>query len=287
MFTEARPPIFVGGTGRSGTTIVARIIGSHPDIQMIPIEIRFIVDPGGLCDLVAGRTDVREFSASLTGKWWHRQRKDGSTRGLHKIVERDIVEEALHELHSSSVRDPSSARRLAHRILDPVATAFDASRWVEMTPPNASRGVELGRIFPEMKLIHVVRDGRDVACSVSPLVWGPADPLSALEWWADRLLEAHRACEGLTSDHLFQTRMESLCTEPDQTIERLFDFLDERPDPSVERFVRRWVNSERAHIDRWKEDVELHAHEAFQRQYAGLIARLSSEGAPTGLWRLD
>jgi len=40
-------PIFVGGTGRSGTTVTAMALGSHPRIHMVPIEVRFIVDPGG------------------------------------------------------------------------------------------------------------------------------------------------------------------------------------------------------------------------------------------------
>jgi hypothetical protein len=49
-------PIFVAGTGRSGTSQLANILGEHPQIHRIPIETRFIVDPGGLRDLADALT---------------------------------------------------------------------------------------------------------------------------------------------------------------------------------------------------------------------------------------
>ncbi|MGW4498933.1 sulfotransferase family protein [Micromonospora sp. NPDC004336] len=49
-------PIFVAGTGRSGTSRIADIIGEHPLIHRIPMETRFLVDPGGLRDLADALT---------------------------------------------------------------------------------------------------------------------------------------------------------------------------------------------------------------------------------------
>ena len=44
--------IFIAGTGRSGTTHLGKLLGMHPQIYHIPVESRFIVDEGGLEDLV-------------------------------------------------------------------------------------------------------------------------------------------------------------------------------------------------------------------------------------------
>lgn len=43
--------IFIGGTGRSGTTVLAKTLGRIPEIYTFPRELRFHVDPGGLSQL--------------------------------------------------------------------------------------------------------------------------------------------------------------------------------------------------------------------------------------------
>jgi hypothetical protein len=73
---SAPSPVFVAGTGRSGTSQLADIIGQHPLIHRIPIETRFIVDPGGLRDLadaltirfdpIVGEDALRRLSDLLT-----------------------------------------------------------------------------------------------------------------------------------------------------------------------------------------------------------------------------
>jgi hypothetical protein len=49
-------PVFVAGTGRSGTSLLADVIGEHPRFHRIPVETRLIVDPGGLRDLADALT---------------------------------------------------------------------------------------------------------------------------------------------------------------------------------------------------------------------------------------
>lgn len=48
--------IFIGGTGRSGTTILYNLLGSHKDIFAFPIEMRFIIDDNGVVNLVDALT---------------------------------------------------------------------------------------------------------------------------------------------------------------------------------------------------------------------------------------
>lgn len=48
--------IFIAGTGRSGTTRLNEILGQHPDISSLSFESRFLIDPGGLQDLVDALT---------------------------------------------------------------------------------------------------------------------------------------------------------------------------------------------------------------------------------------
>ncbi len=44
--------VFIGGTGRSGTTVLGYTLSLHKRIFTIPFETRFILDSGGIMDLV-------------------------------------------------------------------------------------------------------------------------------------------------------------------------------------------------------------------------------------------
>ena len=49
-------PVFSGGVGRSGTTIVGRILKNHTEVFAgSPFEIKFITEAHGLIDLVFGQ----------------------------------------------------------------------------------------------------------------------------------------------------------------------------------------------------------------------------------------
>ena len=54
--SDNHPPIFVVGTGRSGTTILYKSLGCHTAVHTFPREMRFLIDPHGLMDLVDGLT---------------------------------------------------------------------------------------------------------------------------------------------------------------------------------------------------------------------------------------
>ena len=58
---ERRELVFVGGTGRSGTHVVARLLGEHSRFAAVPIECRFHCNPSGLADVVTGRATPEEF----------------------------------------------------------------------------------------------------------------------------------------------------------------------------------------------------------------------------------
>ena len=42
--------IFIGGSGRSGTNILRKLLARHSKIGSLPFEYRFIIDPDGIID---------------------------------------------------------------------------------------------------------------------------------------------------------------------------------------------------------------------------------------------
>lgn len=58
---ELSRPVFIGGTGRSGTSLMGTVLNSHPALCMPCHENKLIVERGGLKDIVArlsGRYDI-------------------------------------------------------------------------------------------------------------------------------------------------------------------------------------------------------------------------------------
>ena len=83
-------PVFVGGTGRSGTTVVGDLLGNHSQIRTsTPIEIKFLTNKSGLVDVVFGYSSEIEKSAgkvSIFNFRTYRKRKKKEKARLEKIL---------------------------------------------------------------------------------------------------------------------------------------------------------------------------------------------------------
>ena len=114
--SDPSPLIFVGGTGRSGTHVVAELLGRHSSLHAIPIECRFHANPKGLAEVVTGAATPSDFLEKLRRYWWHRvrlggralvrarwrARGEGKERGLHKIVAKDTFETAARRFEDAT-----------------------------------------------------------------------------------------------------------------------------------------------------------------------------------------
>lgn len=268
------PPIFVGGTGRSGTTITGKILGSHPAYDMIPFEVRFITDKGGLCDLMEGRTGIKGFGNRCLDQWWHRTEK----QGFFLLTDQPTLRAALYELGQGLKTDRYAAgARFVHRMLDPFALKHGKEGWVEMTPPNVMVADTLARMWPNAYQVHSVRDGRDVACSVVPLRWGPGELETALDWWAKELTEAFEVSDRIPGTVLTVQMEELILSAREREYARLLEFTHLDDAPRLRTFFDGQVTPEQAHIGRWKHDVpeadQAHFNAHHDRLAAGILAR--------------
>jgi hypothetical protein len=273
--------LFVGGTGRSGTTVLGRLLGAHPDYIKIPSESKFIAGSGGLCDLALGVADFKEFESRIRSHFFHNR----AGRGLHAVTDFGTIEAALPRLRDGLRSDPwAAASEFAHTLLDPVTTRKNARAWVDMNPGNVFRGEHLLRLFPNMKLIHIVRDGRDVAASVTPLTWGPDDLDEALDWWASRVKRGFRASDHVPADRVLVVQMEDLfLRDREAQYARLLAFAGLDDGPVMHGYFDEHVKGSDAHIGRWRHDVpadRLEAFEARHQQYVDDLRRLGRPYAP-------
>ena len=214
----------------------------------------------------------------MLGRWYHR----GPTKGLHLVLKPEQIEAALPILRERLEADPwSAARDFARRLMDPLAVAAGAQGWVEDTPANAIAARRLLRIFPDMRLVHSVRDGRDVATSVVRFEWGPNHPEGGLDWWAVRLERGFRACDQVPADRVLVVQFEDLVVrDRDRQYSRLREFVGLGDDPTMRRFFDEVVDPRDAHVGRWISDVPDERRRAFEARYAQLVADLVARGRP-------
>ena len=289
--------IFVGGTGRSGTHVLSQLLGSHPRYARVPIECRFHCNPQGFPDLLNGRVGVDVFLKKLRKFWWRRIRAGEvapvvakrlafgrKVRGLHKIVPRDRFDAAVAEFERCYAADPELAcRNLFLDLLWPLTAEQDKPGLIEMSCFTIAESPTLQRLFPEAKLIHTVRDGRDAGSSkVSKRQKRshPREGLEGLRWWEGRLRNIERGVDGL------EDRSKLLCVSLDDLVvgdregvfTQILEFTGLDDQPEMRRFFDEQMNADAANKDRWREGLSSERQAALTREYEKTLDRLEREG---------
>jgi hypothetical protein len=290
------PIVFVGGTGRSGTHVVSKLLGRHTFYRNIKNEVRFHCNPRGYPDLLAGRVTLDEFLKKLRKFWWYRVKAGEfapavvpklamgrEVRGLHKLVPEERFEAAVDEFERAFPEDEVGAcRKLFLDLFRPIAEEEGKPGLIEMSSDTIVAGPTLLRIFPEAKLIHTVRDGRDAGSSKvekRSKREHPTDVLTGIDWWEERLRRIDEAAREIPPDRLLTISLDDLVWNARRpTYRSLHEFLGIEREPRVRRYFRRRMSADRAHQDRWREGLTSSAQEEVLRYYEQTLERLEADG---------
>ncbi len=290
-FAPARdePPIvFVGGTGRSGTHAIAQLLGRHSQLADVPIEARFHCNKRGMPDLLESRITLAGYLEKLRGFWWHRVRVDGRPRGLYNLMDEVTFEAALQRFEDAYPSGRITAcRNLCLDLLGPAATRAGKPGLVEMSSHNVKEAQTLLRLFPEAKVIHALRDGRDSAASVTGKTWGPDNVGAAIGWWEQRLREIERGVRGsedgaawaLGPDAFQVVMLDDLVgPERERVYGELLEFLGLRDEARLRSWFEAQVTPEAAHSGRWRLQLGALGRRRVQRRYERAVTTLEAEG---------
>lgn len=290
---EARP-IFSGGTGRSGTTVVAKLLRCHSDVRASrPLEVRCITDSAGLLDvclgpgiqapwevkalgLVPGGLD-RQFRKRMRTRWWKRVNRLGHVSGLHRGMTVEQRDAMVCRLLSNVRHSPKDAGRTFLTDLMAAQGVTSQRYWVDTSPPNAVHADRIFGLAPDALFVHMVRDGRDTAASVMNETWGPVEAEAAIFWWEDRMRRAHQALSQVPEDHVITVSLEDLVVGDRQsTYESLLAFLGLPDRPRIRRFFEQDMPADRVRIGSWSERVR--DPERLNSAYQQARQRLVQEG---------
>lgn len=275
---------FVGGTGRSGTHVVAKLINCNSAYQKVPNEARFHVNPQGFPDLLAGRVSLERFLRELRGPWWRGyELSRRSYRGLYRYVPRERFDAALGEFESAFERDPDGAcRALYIDLLWPLAAEAGTPGLVEQSCDTLAEAPTLLRLFPEARFVHAVRDGRDAAASrVGQARWlvSPRTMRQGLRWWEARIRRIDEGVKAIPNERFIVVSLDELSEFRRRRVyRRLRRFLALEDEAPMRRFWRNRINPERAGRGRWRDEVSTRRQRGIETAYEELLDRFERDG---------
>ncbi|MCB1985415.1 MAG: sulfotransferase [Burkholderiales bacterium] len=232
-------PVFILGTGRSGTTILGIVLSMHR-------EVGFLNEPKAL---------------------WHSIYPDEDLIGSYN---------SSHARYRLNVEDASDAVvQAAHRIYSAYLSASFSCRIVDKYPELIFRVPFVKSIFPDAKFLFLIRNGWDTCHSITNWSdrFGQKTQDKTYDWWGvnrrkwrllmKEIVQTHgdlsvytnemndwtnqtdmAAVEWVVSmreglsllkhypDDVMQVRYETLCMEPQKTLKQILEFLELATDDS-------------------------------------------------------
>ncbi len=226
-------PVFVGGAGRSGKTLVRWMLSSHSRI------------------VVSRRT---EMWPRFYGRFGDLRRPENFERCLRAMLDRKQI--------ASLGPDPERLRRDFWQGAPTYARLFELfheqylqpsgkARWGDQTGLIERYADEVISAYPGARIVHLIRDPRDRHEAVA--VRDPRRPGAlgqSTATWLSSVALARRNLERYPDSYLL-VRYETLVTSPERTMRDVCAFLDEEFEPAMVRMegVRRYDNQRAAAAD--------------------------------------
>lgn len=213
MSDRSRAPVFVIGSPRSGTTLLYHTLLSAGGFAHYRAETHVMNTLGPACgDLRAVANRERLLSIWLGSR-------------MH-------VKSGLTEADVRALRDRfSSAGAFLKLVMDLVTARQGAQRWAETTPVHVLQMPAIKAAIPDALFVHVIRDGRDVAHSltalgwVKPLPWDREQPVLAAGASWDWIVRRGRADGRHLGRDYLEVRYEALVDQPEAVLAELSRFV--------------------------------------------------------------
>jgi len=207
-------PVFVVGSARSGTTLMYDTL----------------LSAGGFA-LYLGESNVFNLLAPRFGDLSISKNRDSmmevwlaSRLGRASGLKRQQIEEKI----SASCRNAGDFLRI---IMEEIARQSQASRWAGNAPEEILHLPLIKKLIPDALIVHMIRDGRDVALSLSqkryirPFPWKDREtPEGAALYW-EWIVRKGRELRSAFGNDYIEVRFEDLVGNPRSVLPRLSTFL--------------------------------------------------------------
>src|SRR5438477_6807589 len=222
---RSKAPVFVLGCPRSGTTLLYHMLLSAGNFALYRAESQ------GFNLLEPRFGDLRDDrnKRNLLNAWMH------STLFTKTGLD-------AREIEKEVMAGCANAGDFLRIVMEAMARQQGVERWADCTPDHLLAIPRIKETIPNALIVHIIRDGRDVALSlekqgwIRPLPWDQGKELqaAALYWeWIVNTGPAHG--RALCADYK-EVRYEDLVDDPNATLAGLGEFIGQKLDYSeIER----------------------------------------------------
>lgn len=226
-----RAPVFVLGAPRSGTTLLYHMLLSAGGFAIYRTESNFF----NLLEPKFGDLKLMRNRKKLLNVWLE------SKLFLRSGLDREHIKATFLEDRND--------RTFLQILMEEIARSQHVERWADCTPDHLLYLTRIKAALPEALIVHIIRDGRDVAASIERQGWIRPFPwdrqkrlLVAGLFWEWIVSKGRSQADALGADYL-EIRFEDLIARPGEILGILGQFIDH--DLDYERILHDAVGSVR------------------------------------------
>jgi hypothetical protein len=274
-------PIFIGGVGRCGTTVLKNSIGAHPDVHTFKGELRWLSDPDGLGSLYNTLTkNWSPFVADLAIKRFRALLMDtlsmryvsifGFKSGapLERMIDWIVAERSdaryygwrdMPTLETDPIVMRQQLSAIIHRFFDDLFEISDIETgyWIDDTPENVCYFKTYNEIWPDARCIHAIRHPLDIIASIkarnsrkdfSQIWWWPKDARTIAK--RVRFIFDHWHAQKNLPPSIY-VKLENFAADPERMMRVTSEWLGLEYVPEMAEQIQ----PDRANIGRYKKDL--------------------------------
>lgn len=209
---------------RSGTTLMRDLLSSHSRIRIPPSETNLVPRWSHEWSHYGDLSDPKNFSA-----FYRRNLRTPYFLWMQEHTGMVIGEDRWYA--SCQRFDPGAVFEalVRHDVSAPYGSQYV---WGDKSPDHTSHLDLLARLFPDARVIHIVRDVRDYCLSLKE-TWGK-NMIRGAQRWVDGVAKARRDAQFLAGRYL-ELRYEDLLHGAEFELRRCCDFLGLAWEPAMVR----------------------------------------------------
>ncbi len=224
-------PVFVVGSGRSGTTIIKRCLAQSKSVfstNFEPMIFSSFDEKWGLAYLLqsSGRDDRLKGCLSYLRKRF--KFESGSKEyGFHTYVNRDKYNELLRELEEIDLSNHNETAKYVRSFCVNLYSSMSSGKryWLDDHIINGLFIPEIIKVFPEAKFIHPIRDGREVAKSFVRKGWARSSFEQSLKIWHSRIGQTRALAREYCPRSYLEIDFSHLTQEYPRVLQEVCDFV--------------------------------------------------------------